>query len=167
MSPDSSAQSVAAASPPASASESRISIRQIHGKQLLGIARHRAVVMDRKLEHGGTDVGFTSAELFLLSIGSCAMGSVRSFLEARDVRGVEMAASVFFEPAGPGAGDRVAVELTLAPTLAELEADDLAQAALSGGVTGRIRSGTEIAVRIVLSSAPSLVQPSNSDTASK
>lgn len=150
---------MAPAGPPQPLSESRISIRQIEGKQLLGIARHRAVVMDRKVEHGGTDVGFTSGELFLLAIGSCAMGSVRSFFEARAVRCVGMAASVFFEPAGPEAADRVAIELSLPSSLAELDANGLAEAAVSGGVTGRIRSGTEIAVRVTPSSLASLVQP--------
>lgn len=150
---------MAATAPHPPTPDSRISIRQLEGKQLLGTARHRSVVTDRKVEHGGTDAGFTSGELFLLAIGSCAMGSVRSFFEARDVRCAGMAASVFFEPVAPGAADLVVIEFSLPPSLAGLDTGGLAEAAVSGGVTGRIRSGTAIEVRLAPSSPASLSTP--------
>lgn len=139
--------------------EGRVCIRQLEGKQLLGIARNRAIVTDRKAEHGGTDVGFTSGELFLLSMGSCAMGSVRSFFEARGDRCAGLAASVFFESAGAGAADRVVIEFLLPGALAGLDVNGLVEAAVSGGVTGRIRSCNQIEVRITPASNAPLSNP--------
>lgn len=137
------------------------SIRQLEGKQLLGVARHRAVVTDRKLEDGGTDVGFTSGELLLLAIGSCAVGSVRSFFERANVRCEGIGAQVFFEPVETGGPDRIVIELSLAPSLLEAAAGELSEAALSGGVTGRIRAGTRIEVRFRPPSATApFVEPS-------
>lgn len=160
MQPDRSlVPAMAATDAPQTPPEARVSIRQLEGKQLLGTARHRAIVTDRKAEHGGTDVGFTSGELFLLSIGSCAMGSVRSFFEARGARCAGLAASVFFEPVGPGAADRLVIEFLLPSALAGLDGKGLVEAAVSGGVTSRIRSCNQIEVRITPTSPAPLSNP--------
>ncbi len=61
----------------------KASVVMLSGTQLLGTARSRTVVTDRPLDEGGTDVGFTSGEMLLLAIGSCASsgGLRRHFAE--------------------------------------------------------------------------------------
>lgn len=127
--------------------EPRIRIRQLGGKQLLGTARTRSVVTDRPLEDGGTDVGFTSSEMLLLAIGSCATGSLRNFLEERGMPSLELQADVFFEPTLPGARDRVVIALRVPEAVLAAGIDGIKDAVTSGGVTSRLKLGSEIDVR--------------------
>ena len=124
-----------------------ITVRQFEGKQLLGIARHHALVTDRTVEDGGTDVGFTSGELFLTAIGSCAIGSLRTFFEQLETPGEGMCAEVFFEPAAGGGRGRIVIALRFDPALLEAGAGAIAAAVAAGGVTQRVKLGSEIEVR--------------------
>jgi len=127
--------------------EPRIRIRQLDGMRLLGTARTHSVVLDRPPEEGGTDVGFTSSEMLLLAIGSCATGSLRNFLEERGTPSQELQADVFFEPTVPGARDRVVIALQVPEAALAAGIDGLKEAITSGGVTSRMKLGSEIDVR--------------------
>ncbi len=59
-------------------------VRRKEGKRLSCNAGPHEVVTDRKPEDGGTDAGCTSGELLLMAIGSCATGSVRTYLEFQE-----------------------------------------------------------------------------------
>ena len=125
----------------------RIRIRQLGGKQLLGSARTHSLVTDRPLEQGGTDIGFTSGEMLLLAIGSCATGSLRNYLEMRGTPCAGIEADVFFEPTVPGARDRVVIELHVPESMLAAGVDAIRTAVTSGGVTSRVKLGSEIDVR--------------------
>jgi len=127
--------------------EPRIRIRQLNGKQLLGCARTHSVVTDRPYEQGGTDIGFTSGELLLVAIGSCATGSLRNYLEMRGTSCEGIAADVFFEPTVPGARDRIVIDLNVSASVLKAGVDAIRTAVTSGGVTSRVKLGSEIDVR--------------------
>jgi uncharacterized OsmC-like protein len=130
--------------------QARATIRPIEGKQLLGHARHHAVVTDRPADDGGTDLGFTSGELLLLAIGSCSTGSLRRFLEERGLPRAVVQADVFFAPpARPGERDRIVIELQLDTQALPVGADAIRKAAVAGRVASRVSLGSDIEVRIV------------------
>lgn len=125
-----------------------VTVRQLDGKRLLGIARTHAIVTDRPLDEGGTDVGFTSGEMLLLAIGSCCAGSLRGYLEAygKSVRDLEVA--VHFEPsATAGARDRIIITLKLDARDYRGGPERVKAAAVSGGVASRLAGSSEIEVR--------------------
>jgi hypothetical protein len=121
---------------------------QLGGRQLLGCARTHAVVTDRPLDQGGTDVGFTSGEMLLLAIASCATGSVRNFLECHDTACDGIKTEVFYESVG-GARDRIVISMRLPRDRLAAGEESLRAAALSGKVTGRVKLGSEIDVRLI------------------
>jgi uncharacterized OsmC-like protein len=128
--------------------ELRVRVRVLEGKQLLGTARARTVVTDRPLDEGGTDTGFTSGEMLLLAIGSCACGSVRNYLLEQGHARDHLAVDVFFERSTlPGTRDRIVISLDLDEALYRDDAERLRNAALCGGVTSRMKLGSEVEVR--------------------
>lgn len=127
--------------------EPRAKIRQLAGKQLLCTARNRALVTDRPIESGGTDLGYTSGELLLLAIGSCATGGLRIFFESKGLQPQDMVTEVFFEPTVPGERDRIVIELALNEELLQAGADEIKAAATSGRVASRVNLGSVIDVR--------------------
>lgn len=128
--------------------EPRATIRRLAGKQLLCTARNRAVVTDRPVESGGTDIGFTSGELLLVAIGSCATGSVRNALESRGIADVDIGAEVYFEPTRPGERDRIVIALELPEHALAAGTEAIRAAASSGRVTSRVKLGSEVEVRL-------------------
>ncbi len=56
-----------------------VTIEQVGGKQLLGIARSHRVVADRPLGDGGTDGGPTAGEFLLAALGFCTMGALLAY----------------------------------------------------------------------------------------
>jgi OsmC-like protein len=132
-----------------------VKFRPLDQKRLLGVAGRHAVITDRKLEEGGTDVGCTSGELLLLAIGSCATGSLRNFLKdsGLSVGGLEV--DVSLEPS-PVAGERdaIAIDVCLPNEVLDGRLDAIAAAAQSGRVVSRMRLGSRIVVRCRPSDAP-------------
>lgn len=126
----------------------RVTITQLGGRQLLGCARTHSVVTDRPLDQGGSDVGFTSGEMLLLAIGSCATGSLRNFLAGQNAACDGIKTEVFYEPVA-GARDRIVISMRLPRDRLAAGEDGLRAAALSGKVTGRVKLGSEIVVRLV------------------
>jgi hypothetical protein len=58
---------------------------------------------------------------------------------------------VYFEPApASGARERIVIELTVPAAAAELDRGEMAAAATSGGVTGRVKPGSELDVRFAV-----------------
>ena len=127
--------------------EPRAKVRRLAGKQLLCTARNRALITDRPVESGGTDIGYTSGELLLLAIGSCATGGLRNFFEANGLPSQDIVTEVFFEPAAPGERDRIVIEIDLGKDRLHAGADAIKAAATSGRVVSRVKLGSEIEVR--------------------
>ena len=125
-----------------------VRVRQLDGKRLLGIARNHAVVTDRPLADGGSDTGFTSGEMLLLAIGSCCTGSLRSYLEAQGTPARDLEVAVHFAPSANG-GERDRIVITLGLDVRDYPGDPerLKAAATAGGVTGRVKLGSEVEVR--------------------
>lgn len=129
--------------------EPRAKVRRLAGKQLLLTARNRALIADRPVESGGTDLGFTSGELLLLAVGSCSTGAVRNFLEGRGIGCPDIGSEVYFEPAQAEARDRIVIELALDTAAFAAGADAIRAAAVSGRVTSRVKLGSEVSVRLI------------------
>ncbi len=127
--------------------EPRAKVRRLAGKQLLCTARNRALITDRPVESGGTDIGYTSGELLLLAIGSCATGGLRNFFESKGLPSQDIVTEVFFEPAAPGERDRIVIEIDLGEERLHAGADAIKAAATSGRVVSRVKLGSEIEVR--------------------
>lgn len=126
-----------------------VMVRRMEGRRLLGTARQHHVVTDRTVEDGGTDTGCTSGELLLLSIGSCATGSIRNFLQSRGVACPDLSVEVSFaEPAKPGAREAIALDVALPVGIDESLLPQTLEAAQSGGVVSRLRLGSDIIVRM-------------------
>lgn len=122
-------------------------IRPIAGKKLLGSAGRHTLVTDRKTEDGGTDMGFTSGELLLLAMASCATGSIRKALTQQAIPTDDIAVEVNLVPP-KRATDRDGILITVfvdQSLLATSEASIIA-AATSGGVVSRVKLGSEIEV---------------------
>jgi len=97
--------------------EPRAKVRRLAGKQLLCTARNRALITDRRWRAAGTDIGYTSGELLLLAIGSCATGGLRAFFETKDCPRRTWSPRFFFEPAALGERDRIVIEIGLGEEL--------------------------------------------------
>lgn len=127
----------------------KVTVRQVAGKQLRGTARRHVVVTDRTTEEGGTDTGCTSGELLLLAIGSCGMGGLRRLFEERGAPFQNLSVDVFFEPhQDPQQRDRIVISINTDQALHGIDMNAIRIAATSGGVTSRMRLGSEIDVRI-------------------
>ena len=125
-----------------------VKVRPLDQKRLLGVAGHHAVVTDRKIEDGGSDVGCTSGELLLLAIGSCATGSLRNFLSKSGLATNGLEVDVQLEPpAEPGERDAIAIDICLAADVLDGRVDEIADAAQSGRVVSRMKLGSRIVVR--------------------
>lgn len=127
--------------------EPRAKVRRLSGKQLLCTARNRAVITDRPLDGGGTDLGFTSGELLLLAMGSCATGSLRNYFEKQGLPCDDLGVEVFFEPVA-GESDRIVIQVSAAPELLAADGDAVKAAAKAGRVVSRVALGSAIDVRL-------------------
>lgn len=125
-----------------------VKVRPLDQKRLLGVAGHHAVVTDRKIEDGGSDVGCTSGELLLLAIGSCATGSLRNFLNKSGLATNGLEVDVQLEaPAEPGERDAIAIDICLPAEVLDGRAEEIANAAQAGRVVSRMKLGSRIVVR--------------------
>jgi len=125
-----------------------VKVRPLDQKRLLGVAGHHAVVTDRKIEDGGSDVGCTSGELLLLAIGSCATGSLRNFLSKSGLATNGLEVDVQLEPpAEAGERDAIAIDICLPLDVLDGRADEITNAAQSGRVVSRMKLGSRIVVR--------------------
>lgn len=125
-----------------------VKVRPLDQKRLLGVAGHHAVVTDRKIDDGGTDVGCTSGELLLLAIGSCATGSLRNFLSRSGLATDGLEVNVDLEPpANPDERDAIAIDIRLPADVLDGRADEIVGAAQSGRVVSRMKLGSRILVR--------------------
>ena len=126
----------------------KASVIMLSGTQLLGTARSRTVVTDRPLDEGGTDAGFTSGEMLLLAIGSCASGGLRRHFAESGTPCCNLRTDVRFDaPTAPGRRDCIVIDLTLDAALCT-DRQRIRAAALSGGVTSRLASASDIDVRV-------------------
>ena len=123
------------------------------GTKLLGTARNRSVITDRPTEDGGTDTGFTSGELLLLAIGSCASGGLRRYFSERGIPYSGLSLDVYFEPSvTPDARDRIVIGLGF-DAASDSDVERIKAAALSGRVASRVAAGSEIEVRFMNAAA--------------
>lgn len=127
----------------------KVTVRDLGGKQLLGTARHHAVVTDRTRDEGGSDTGCTSGELLLLAIASCSAGSLRAFFEQRGAPCGNLKVDVYFEPAAvPDRRDRIVIAPRLDERARGLDTAAIRSAVMSGGVVSRMNLGSDVEVRI-------------------
>ena len=123
-------------------------VKPIQGKTLRCSTRSHVVVTDRKREDGGGDAGCTSGELLLMAMGSCAMGSLRNVLSQHRLSPNEIVIAVELTPAEPPADrDAILITVRLAERALAAGADEIARAAMSGGVVSRVRLGSTVQVR--------------------
>lgn len=126
----------------------KASVVMLSGTQLLGSAGNHTVITDRPAGEGGTGAGFTSGEMLLLAIGSCASGSLRRHFAERGTPCRSLSVEVRFDaPAAPGRRDRIVIELTMDDALCA-DRERIRAAALSGGVGSRIAAASDMEVRI-------------------
>ena len=126
-----------------------IHVERIDGRKLRCEAGRHVIITDRKIEEGGTDAGCTSGELLLVSIGSCAAGSARRYLQEHGLPSVDLAVDVGLRPiAAAGSRDATVIEVSVSSDIPERDIAGIENAALSGGVTRRLAMGSEIEVLV-------------------
>lgn len=126
----------------------KANVVMLSGTQLLCTARSRTVVTDRPLDEGGTDAGFTSGEMLLLAIGSCASGNLRRHFMEQGTPCHKLSLDVRFDtPIASGRRDRIIIDLSIDENLCA-DPECIRRAVLSGGVTSRIAAGSDMDVRI-------------------
>lgn len=118
-----------------------IHIQRAGGRKLRCRAGKHVVFTDRKEADGGTDAGCTSGELLLISIGSCAAGSVRRFLDEHGLPSDDLELEVRFEE------ENIVIEVLLLGGDGKHDVPQIGKAALSGGVVSRLARGSGITVR--------------------
>jgi len=127
---------------------------KIHeGKTLLGRVRNHIVVTDRPSADGGQDLGGTSGELMLLSVGSCAVGNIRDHVERNALPIIFLKADVFVET--PTMSEDLGPVVISAEFFGALTPDELRaliDAAGSGRVVRRLRKGTQVDIRVTVCS---------------
>lgn len=129
------------------------------GKALLGRVRNHVVVTDRPLTNGGHDLGCTSGELLLMSLGSCVMGSLASHVEQHALPIELVRTDVFIEQSSvPDGFGRLVITAELDGALTSDDLRALTEIAGSGRVVRRLRGSTQIDIRMVCSSAPQPVE---------
>lgn len=127
--------------------KTKVSLTQLDGKKILGVAAYRSLVLDRPLDKGGDDVGFTSSQLLLLAIGSCALAGVRRQCAASKWQLEPLSAEVAYVDGTDGADDiRVSIQLR-GNASTEIQAR-LKHAATTGGVTSRIHQASKLLIDI-------------------
>lgn len=123
-------------------------VRPIAGKKLQGSAGRHTLVTDRKTEDGGTDMGFTSGELLLLAMASCATGSIRKTLTQQAIQADDIAVEVDLVPPKHATDrDGILITVFVAEPVLTTSAVSIIAAATSGGVVSRVKLGSEIEVR--------------------
>ncbi|HEU5018062.1 MAG TPA: OsmC family protein [Pseudolabrys sp.] len=127
-----------------------IRVTRLEGKRLLCRAGRHQIITDRKLEDGGSDSGCSSGELLLLAIGSCATGSIRTFLQANHLPARDLMVDVAFIPADvAGERDAIAITVSLTADFPSQHLDAVKTAAVSGGVVSRILLGSRVEVTVL------------------
>lgn len=90
-----------------------------------------------------------SGELLLLAIGSCSMDVLLRFFRERGISGKNISVDVFFEKhASATQRDRIVISINGDNDLLSIDAEMIKAVAISGGVTSRMKLGSNIDVRI-------------------
>jgi uncharacterized OsmC-like protein len=119
------------------------------GRKLRCSVGQHVIITDRKAADGGTDAGCTSGELLLVSIGSCAAGSTRRYLQERGLPFDGFAVNVGLKPAASaGSRDVIVIEVFVSADIPKHDMTPIENAALSGGVASRLALGSEIDVLV-------------------
>jgi len=125
-----------------------VTVKPIGQKRLLATAGRHALVTDRKLEDGGSDVGCTSGELLLAAIGSCASGSLRNYLEDSGFTSDMLEVDVALEPSVNDAErDAIAITVNAPADVIDGRLEAIETAAKSGRVVSRMVLGSRVIVR--------------------
>jgi uncharacterized OsmC-like protein len=130
-----------------------VTVQQLDGKKLPGVARQHAVITDRPVPDGGGDPGCTSGELLLLAIGSCVAGSLRNCFAQKGLQHGRLKVEVGLKPSAVRDPlDRIVIALYLSVSmLRALMEEAIRIAATSGAVAGTVGQGSEVELRIVRS----------------
>ena len=128
----------------------QVSLRQLENKQILGQAGLHSLITDRKIEDGGQELGFTSSELLLLAIGSCALANIRKCACEHAINIMPIELAVQYKENPNGARDLIEIILILRKDLGLAEFELIAKAARSGGVTGRLNELSGLVVSKII-----------------
>lgn len=124
-----------------------VTVKPIGQKRLLATAGRHAIVTDRKIEEGGSDIGCTSGELLLSAIGSCATGSLRNFLERSGLDFDRLEVDVALEPpTNESDRDAIAITVRLPAEIVDAKGAELEAIAKSGRVVSRMVLGSRVLV---------------------
>lgn len=135
-------------------------VRRQEGKRLSCTAGAHEVATDRKPADGGNDSGCTSGELLLMAIGSCATGSVRTYLDQQNVPCPGLSTQVSFEPSRTGGErDAIAIDICVPESVARSHGAAIEKVPLEGGVVGRLLLGSELVIRCLPASGEALARP--------
>lgn len=125
-----------------------IKTSKLSGTTLSGRARDHVVLTDRQAEAGGKELGCTSGELMLLSVGSCVVGNLNVLALEQGIDIEDLSADVRVEDV-PGSGfGAIAVDVQIIGDMTEETLESLRQAANSGRVTSRFRQGSDVRINV-------------------
>lgn len=122
-------------------------LRPLAGKVILGTVRQHALVTDRKRSDGGSDVGFTSGELLLLAVGSCATGTLRNYVQREGLEIGSFSVGVRYLHR-QDERDAIGIDVRLEQAVPAAVRVVLARVAVSGGVGSRVAAGSRVEVEV-------------------
>lgn len=129
-----------------------IKTSKLSGTTLSGRARDHVVFTDRRALDGEKELGCTSGELMLLSVGSCVVGNLNLFALENGIDIEDVSADVRAEDAPEDGFGAITVDVQINQEIPDDTLEGLRQAAGSGRVTGRFRQGSD--VRIIVCCLP-------------
>lgn len=125
-----------------------VRVRMVEGAMSVASGRGHAVVIDRPVEKGGTDLGFLGGELLLASEGGCFLSNLVAAAKARGITLDRVNVMVRGTQAdAPPRFSAVALEVEIVSDAAADEIAKLLQIAERGCiVSNTLRQGTELTV---------------------
>ena len=125
-----------------------VRVRMVEGPMSVASGRGHAVVIDRPLDKGGTDLGFLGGELLLASEGGCFLSNLVAAAKAREITLDRVNVTVRGTQAdAPPRFSAIALEVEIASDAADDEIAKLLRIAERGCiVSNTLRQGTELTV---------------------
>ncbi|MGI8644143.1 MAG: OsmC family protein [Thermomicrobiales bacterium] len=125
-----------------------VRVRMVEGSMSVASGRGHAVVVDRPVDKGGTDLGFLGGELLLASEGGCFLSNLVAAAKAREIRLDRVDVMVRGTQAdAPPRFAAIALDVVIESDASDEEIAKLLQIAERGCiVSNTLRQGTELTV---------------------
>jgi putative redox protein len=130
-------------------SNTEVRVRLVEGFTGMVSARTHTVTVDRRVERGGADLGFTGGELLLAALGGCFLTTLAGAAEARGIvlHRVDVAVRSV-EAQGPARYTDVTIDADVDADAPDEEIDKLLVIAERGcTVSNTLKSGAVVAVK--------------------